>query len=60
MEDNVKAKAPRKRTPTAVDKPETELPSLTELDLEAQQQIEPPAGYREIGNTGVFISGANL
>ena len=71
MEDNVKAKAPRKRTPTAVEKPpawvEPELettkenmPSLAELKLDAQQQVEHPRTYKEIRNTGVFISGANL
>ena len=52
MEDNVQAKAPRKRTPKAVDKPapwvKPELPSLTELKLEAQQEVKRPRTHAEI------------
>ena len=67
MEDNVKAKAPRKRTPKADETPpawvepeleatKANMPSLAELKLDAQQQIEHPRTAKE-GRHNFIITG---
>lgn len=65
--DNQPAKAPRKRTPKAVEKPpawvepelettEENLPTLSDLKLDAQQQVERPRTHAEI-LAGFIITG---